>query len=247
MGMAGYLCFYKDTADNILLNFDLDVTIIYIGRIGYGITIMFGMPLVFLPCRAAILSIPEQLQERMQIIHQGDGEKLHTAMQGTKHHVANAVTFDEETPLCIERKKATQQSLSSDASSSSTSSSLMMADDITTKNVTPVISVESLPRVDPALAHEATRDQRVHTICTFVLLVTTYLTAIGVPGVGVVWSIAGSSMAMIIGFVIPAACYLTIRSKKNVNPRSVGALILLVFSVTASIVCTTHTIRKYLA
>lgn len=41
----GYLYAYDDTTDNILLNFDLSVTSILIGRIGYGITIMVRIKL----------------------------------------------------------------------------------------------------------------------------------------------------------------------------------------------------------
>jgi hypothetical protein len=81
-----------------------------------------------------------------------------------------------------------------------------------------------------------------HVTSTLVILLCCYIVAVAVPGVGIVWSICGSSMALIIGFFIPAACYLKIRSNKMMNPRSLGAWSLIVFSVVASIVCTSHVV-----
>ena len=200
-----------------------------VGRIGYGVTIMFGMPLVFLPCRSAILSLPEQIRERNTDI---------------RHPVANSLTFDEECPLLKETKRvhsAQDLKLERNAStdhSSSGSTSLISAEEEQYLEVTPI------PKVDPSLDHEAARDSRVHMISTASILALSYIMAVGVPGVGVVWSIVGSSMAIIIGFIIPAACYLKIRSKKSINPRSIGASVLLVFSIVMSVECTTRTIRS---
>lgn len=192
------------------------------------------MPLVFLPCRAAILSLPEQLRSRNQAVDNGK-EAVHAVMKGTKHHVANSLTFDEECPLWMETATPTP--------TASRKTFTIAPKNETGGNKTEVIVVP-VPKVDPSLHHEAERDQRVHVLSTTAILVSTYVMAVAVPGVGVVWSIAGSSMAMIIGFIIPAACYLKIRLKKSINPRSIGAFILLVFSIVASFVCTSQTISN---
>ena len=229
VGVSGYLYSYDETKDNILLNFPLGAKTVFVGRIGYGMTIMFGMPLVFLPCRAAILSLPEQIREQNSKI---------------RHPVANSLTFDEECPLLKETKRVRSSKdlkLGRNAStdhSSSGSTSLISIEEEQYLEVTPI------PKVDPSLDHEAARDRHVHFISTAVILLLSYIMAVAVPGVGVVWSIAGSSIAMIIGFIIPSACYLKIRSKKSVNPRSVGACALLVFSIFISIECTIRTIQS---
>ena len=206
---------------------------------------MFGMPLVFLPCRAAILSLPEQVRNRNRAIEQGEAA-VQAVMKGARHHVANSLTFDEECPLWMEC--ATPVDLerlpSTDISSAATPEELGEHPSQSQDSLNEKVKVVPVPKLDPSLHHEAERDRRVHVISTATILVSTYVMAVAVPGVGVVWSIAGSSMAMIIGFIIPCACYLKIRSKKRINPRSIGAFLLLLFSIVASIQCTVRTISN---
>jgi amino acid permease len=72
---------------------------------------------------------------------------------------------------------------------------------------------------------------------------TVFTIAVSVPGVAIVWSVIGSSLGMIIGFIIPGACYLKIRGKKGIwRPTNLGALILMIFSVVVAIVCSIQTI-----
>lgn len=207
------------------------------GRIGYGVTIMFGMPLVFLPCRATILSLPIQIREWREAVQHKEEGGVEAIMKGTKHHVPNGVTFDEECPLLLETQKK-----QSPNPPSSVSTEASTEPDEQSSYETFAVATTPLPPVDPSLDEQAARDRRVHAISTLAILVTTYILAVAVPGVGVVWRIAGSSMAIIIGFIIPCSCYLKIRSKKNINPRSVGATLLLIFSIVASVVCTLRTL-----
>jgi amino acid permease len=58
----------------------------------------------------------------------------------------------------------------------------------------------------------------VHILSTIMLVGVAYVAAVAVPGAATVWSICGSSMVMLISFIIPAACYLKIRWRKPVNP-----------------------------
>eukprot|EP00977_Amphora_coffeiformis_P018545 scaffold6566_cov125-Amphora_coffeaeformis.AAC.11 len=229
VGVSGYLYSYDETSDNILLNFPLDIKTVLVGRIGYGVTIMFGMPLVFLPCRAAILSLPEQIREQNIEI---------------RHPVANSLTFDEECPLLKETKRVRSPKGLKSGRNTSTDQSCSGSTSLVSIEEEQYLEVTPIPKVDPSLGHEAARDRRVHIISTAAILVLSYIMAVAVPGVGVVWSIAGSSIAIIIGFIIPSACYLKIRSKKSVNPRSVGAVALLVFSIFISIDCTIRTIQS---
>ena len=83
-----------------------------------------------------------------------------------------------------------------------------------------------------------------HILSTMFILTLTFLVAVAVPGVAVVWDVLGSSMALIIGFIVPCACYLKIRWGKGWRLLNLGAAVLLVFSVVASIVCTTHTLSE---
>lgn len=236
VGIFGYLYAYNETRDNILLNFPLSAKSIMIGRIGYGFTIMFGMPLVFLPCRAAILSLPTQIQEWREAVEHVEEGGVQAMMKGTKNHIPNGVTFDEECPLLLE----TQKKPSTENVSVSTDTSTER--DEQSSYETFVVTTTPLPPVDPSLEAPAALNKRVHLLSTLAILATTYVMAVGVPGVGIVWRIAGSSVTLVIGFIIPCSCYLKIRSKKSVNPRSVGASLLLMFSIVSSVVCTVRTL-----
>lgn len=208
---------------------------------------MFGMPLVFLPCRGALLSIPNQVREWREAVQnvEEDSKVMNAVMKGAKHHVPNGVTFDEECPLVLEQAKKISRddilNVSSDYGTVSTETSTTEEESLEAF----VVTTEPVPPVDPSIVDVAgRRDRQIHVLSTIGVLILSYIMAVGVPGVGVVWSIAGSSMAIIIGFIIPASCYLKIRSKKSVNPRSIGAFLLLIFSIITSIVCTLRTVRN---
>ena len=65
VALAGYIYnIHKNTKtlDNIFLNFSSNSHIMMIGRTGYAFTILFGLPLVILPCRNTLLSIPSQFK-----------------------------------------------------------------------------------------------------------------------------------------------------------------------------------------
>ena len=135
------------------------------------------------------------------------------------------------------RSTATTTKPAARAESGTISTVSSEADELSYETFT--VTTKPVPTVDPALDD----GRRVHVFSTLGILVSCYILAVGVPGVGVVWSIAGSSMAIVIGFIIPSSCYLKIRSKKSVNPRSVGASLLLVFSIASSVVCTVRTLQ----
>jgi len=57
-GAAGYLCFPNNTQGNILLNLQDDHRfMVMAGRVGCGVTILFAMPLMVLPCRRNLLEL----------------------------------------------------------------------------------------------------------------------------------------------------------------------------------------------
>lgn len=362
VGLCGYLYAYDETKDNILLNFPLSFKLVTIGRLGYGFTLMFGLPLVFLPCREALLSLPVLVRKWIEDGDTKDTQQLQPqkpAMASPRqsgvtkegHVVINGVDFDEERPLLkrnssiIPMTKAvmmgniipmkqlvgalppghqllsdygsanTNTNLTNSGTDSDTDISIMDADDVDA-----ALSMESGLSLDDeyschdgmenlrqhtnnnsiladnsgkecGLKHDkkkivsqrdrCKRDEKnilkdenknakykritvppkstpqskenkgevktetsslVHVISTVSILIFGYICAVAVPGVGVVWSICGSSMSLIIGFFVPSACYLKIRSKKNLNPRSLAAWAMLVFSVFASVICTYHVI-----
>ena len=210
IGLFGYLCAYEDTKDNIFLNFDLSDKVFFLGRAGYAVTLTLAMPLVVLPCREALLSLPEQWRNRKT------SSKMNSASNADEGPlIVNGVNFDEARPLL---SKAIKEY---DAMESNT-----------------------VPQKQLELAPPTCEEYLVHVGSTMLIVGVCYVGAIAVPGVALVWSICGSFMAILIAFFIPSACYLKIRRGKGINPRSIGAACLLVFSGAACIVCTGQTIWR---
>ena len=194
--------------DNIFLNFPLSDHVFFLGRAGYAITLTLAMPLVMLPCREALLSLPEQWS------HRKDSAKVQAVEDGPL--IINGVNFDEELPLLAK--------------------SIIEYDSAEKNSLVPDPTEEFRP---PTCGEYV-----VHIGSTALIVTICYIGAIAVPGVAVVWSICGSSMAIIIAFFIPSACYLKIRGKKGINPQTVGSACLLVFSSVACVMCTAQTIWR---
>lgn len=210
IGFFGYLCAYDETKDNIFLNFELSDHVFFLGRAGYAVTLTLAMPLVLLPCREALLSLPEQWSRR------DVAAQVQTVPDGPL--IINGVNFDEERPLLSKAIKEYDSANVSRATSELTTSE--------------------------RLAAPTCGEYVVHIGSTALIVGICYIFGIAVPGVAVVWSICGSSMAIIISFFVPSACYLKLRGKKGVNPRTVGAACLLVFSSVACVLCTAQTIWR---
>lgn len=62
-GLVGYFYAYDECQGNIFLNFDASDKLIIVGRLGMGLTLMFGLPVSALPCKEAWLSIGPQIQK----------------------------------------------------------------------------------------------------------------------------------------------------------------------------------------
>jgi len=104
----------------------------------------------------------------------------------------------------------------------------------------------------PAQVHRPTLmdNNMMHYSTTLTMTVVCYVIAIRVPGVAVVWSLCGSSMAFLIAFILPASCYLQIqRAHATGEKRSrwwiYFSWFLIITSVVASIACTMQTVATY--
>ena len=312
MGLCGYLYAYDETKDNILLNFPLEYKIVLIGRLGYGFTLMFGLPLVFLPCRDALLSIPSLIHDWYHGVEKiidcpptpmsmASVKSRKTGITRDGHFVVNGVDFDEERPLLkrhlsiipLEEALASgtlmpmNQMVAGDFAYGSVSNPVLpsvlppmpsfqgqggstrsllgpktLSSGISMKEkefkppvasiTTEIKNVDNEKDLENDSEDDLTQDEEdvvhttlwLHVLSTLVILGLAYVCAVAVPGVGLVWSICGSSMSLIIGFFIPAACYLKIRIRKRINPRSIGAWSMLIFSIFASVICTSQIISS---
>lgn len=107
---------------------------------------------------------------------------------------------------------------------------------------TPLLKNETIP------SDSCFSNPFIHYGGTAFIVILCYMGAVKVDGVATVWSLCGSSMAFIIGFVLPAACFLKIHrettpNRPPVNSWYIGfAWVLLILSLFATVGCTYNTI-----
>ena len=90
-------------------------------------------------------------------------------------------------------------------------------------------------------------EQAVHRLTTFAIILVCYIAAVLAPGVAIVWDIAGSSMAFLIQFILPALCYIRLKVRAGASSRSnnlIWAHILLCFGTVTAILCTVQTVWR---
>eukprot|EP00903_Cladosiphon_okamuranus_P022165 g20383.t2 len=85
-----------------------------------------------------------------------------------------------------------------------------------------------------------------HVLTTVAIMGFSLYCALSVPGVGIVWSICGSSVGFMVCYTLPSLFYLKIRWHKSFNTRKAGALLVLVVSMFAIIICTKHAVLQAL-
>lgn len=229
------------------LDIDPSDPLILVGRMGMGVTLMFGTPVVLLPCREAFLTALKQLQElrygSSSLVddphcatsppHEQPHEQ-HTAHVDLEEHQTKN-NCNETTPLSV----APNRNFNSVGTRNGDDGHV---DDGSSAYSHPVDQSAELCPPEPTTRTE----QIIHVAATVMISAGSYFGAVTVPGVAFVWSIIGSSIAMLIGFIIPAACYLKLRGHKGLWTRglNLGALVLLIFSLVGAVACTAQTVWR---
>lgn len=216
LGLAGYIYAGLTTKGNILLNCDHNSDFLFLlGRVGCGVTIMLAMAMMLLPCRDSGLEV------------------IDTFLSG--HKLSN---YDDMEATCA----TTEMTKSTNTRSSKVS---------VVHEETPLLAsiIEEDHDEEEQLQHERLPfdifdSPYVHYGSTFGIVVLCFVGAAVAPGVAAVWSICGSSMAFVIAFLLPAACYLKIQQRQRDPQGLVWRLFswfLIIFSIVGSIACTAQT------
>lgn len=220
-GLAGYFYAYDACRGNIFLNFDPSDSLIIVGRLGMGLTLMFGTPVVTLPCREACLSLISQIQSRWR-----DSQ--------------DSAILEKQSELdgLVDTAHTTLLNSNMDSYSSFTPGEVEIDEGICDISAGICdISAEFSNPVEEDIRQD--HNMLAHVGITFMIASFAFLGAVSVPGVEFVWSILGSSLGMLIGFIIPSACYLKIRGGKGMGRNTnIGAFALLVFSILVAVACT---------
>ena len=209
----------------VIMSLDPSDSLIIFGRLGMGLTLTFATPVVTLPCREALL----QLISQTLILWR----KPHEELKSFASPEGAPLTRSDEFKLDVTVEKGSYSTFGEDHIHDVEMDTKSTDDD-----------EAHTPKEDDQ------RDDRhplVHIGATLMITVYAFFTAVSVPGVAVVWSVLGSSLGMVIGFIIPCACYLKIRGKKGMmRNKSIGAMALLIFSIVVAILCTVQTLLGFM-
>jgi len=83
------------------------------------------------------------------------------------------------------------------------------------------------------------------TIEALLIQSTAIVTAIFIPEITFVWSVMGSTVCMLVAFILPAACYLSLHKWQVLRTRRCfGALALLILGILLSIVCSVQSVMQ---
>ena len=235
LGLGGYLYAQDETKGNILLNCnhdtndgeedDDDDVMFMVGRVGCGITIMLALGMMMLPCRDSLLEAVD-----LVILMTRSSSSSSTSLRSAAVLVSHTDAAGENTAL-------------------------LGNNDVNNNNNTTIISQNDHQQQQQELraSSSSIRDNvLVHYASTVGIALTTYLGAVVAPGVAIVWSLCGSSMAFIISFLLPAACYLQLEHRlpdlsighagQRITSRVLFSWFLVVFSVLGAILCTRQTV-----
>lgn len=229
-GVAGYLFAYDETNGNILLSFDPKDPVIFLGRIGCGFTTLFALPMNALPCREAFLSLLAQIGEaraRRGAMSRGELRRL-VEVRSAQNLIAEEEAGKRDEESNVKSYQSAAQGPPKEGILKKPKSSLK-ADGTSDSNATADATTTS--------------EEFIHVLATAGITTICFVAAVLAPDVAIVWDIAGSSMAFLIQFIIPAACYikLKMRTQRGVSKHLVLAWALLVFAVVVAILCTTQT------
>lgn len=227
-GLAGYLYAYDETNGNVLLNFDPTDRVILTGRVGCGIMTLFALPINTLPCREALLSLVAQISE----------------IRARSLLAANPRNANAEQRRLVERRSAGEGSTNMDGAGVAKLLRTTGADREDRFNKSEPgygTAGKESPRGEVKSIFDA--EEAIHCATTFGIVAVCYVVAVTTPGVAIIWDIAGSSMAFVIQFIVPSACYIRLKLRTSYHNSShlVMAWFLFVSATVMAILCTAQT------
>ena len=142
--------------------------------------------------------------------------------------LASNPTFQENTPLMV----ATEPSAATGARNSYSSGAR-----------TPGHSNNDSLDFDTVDANpELLFTERALTLQTFAITFSALFFSMKIASVATLWNLVGSSACIILGFILPSACYLRIRRHKPLGLRMAAAWCLLFFGIASFWVCSSQTL-----
>jgi hypothetical protein len=158
------------------------------------------------------------------------GSSAPSSGQKPTNLLASRPTLQENTPLMVATEPSA--SLARNYSSSSKTPTLTHANG----------GGDSLDLDLPNENPELLFTERALTLQTFAICFSALFFSMKIASVATLWNLVGSSACIILGFILPSACYLRIRRHKPLGLRMAAAWCLLFFGIASFWVCSSQTL-----
>lgn len=219
VGVLGYLHRLGETRGDVLLNFAPDDAVINGGRGALALVLFFSTPLLVLPCRDCVLRLLAGLPSP----HEQDAPPA--TRRGTAGDSGGAVGLGMGGGGPALR--ALKQPL-----------------------VAPSDAVAARSTVDACCgdwwaAHATAHAELLGRVCVSAcVLGSSTCAALLVPDIVAVWSLLGSSIAMLVAFLLPAVFFLRIRAHKPWRAKKLVAVLVLVVGTGLAVVGTQQALHS---
>jgi amino acid permease len=227
-GFAGYVFAGADTADNVLKNISSRDPLLMFARVGLSITLMSQLPIMVIPCRKTVYPLlwPETNQVAVTQRRRAESHDVLVRRMSSPH--------DKEVML-RDRGRAT----------SFTHHPLDYFSSPAAPSTRPqVVEVEQGFGVQLDAS-------TVRYGLTLLILALTLMVSQSLPGVSVVWTVAGSTLTIIICYLLPAAAYLAawrqLGPERELCADVVGCYAMFGVGILFMLVCTPQALHNAFA
>ena len=245
IAVTGYLRFTSSTCGDYLNNFANNDKIVTVGRIGLLLTLYCSFPLVVLPAEytkstyfylqwpcCGRLNTNTTLPQRARMVGSpnppGATHKT-SARSGRATTEAQQKLLDGMFPGFITDSAYQRRSMPlNDARGTKYGTQAHRGLDDPSETGYEKVDVHA-ENADEAKKPEDSTTR--HALLTLLLIGAALFLGLKVQSVVTIWSIAGSSVAMMIAYVLPAIFYIKLRSEVPFNNRILGAWVLLICSL----------------
>jgi amino acid permease len=246
-GVFGYLYAANGVQGNIMLDFDASDTLMIFGRLGIGMTVILSYPMLVLPAKHTLAGCIEELMRgcsEKKVLRSGEEGQGSSSHNGSG--LGNSLLEEGHRTSVNSRSDNGYESDSSDSSGESNrlrmtqQPSGLVGDFANARS--PMFSPYAL------LSRGAPSEVRLidspvaNVLLTLVTVGITLAAALLIPSIIVVWNISGSTVSIILAFILPSALYLKIRARKKRSKVKFLARIMLGVSVVMLIMCTTQAV-----
>ena len=210
---------------NILLDFDEEDPLLFIGRLCLAVTITLALPMLVIPARDILVRSMTSTRIGSSFLHRISPIQQHAQLHEHSSDIQNGVSapqmHHDMTTVEFEPMEISQRN-------GGMEEPLLVLENrsLASVDVTDVDLVEEVPNRQHTKTIDSTSSKTARRLGAVVIFWTAALIACSVKSIDVVWDLLGSSFSIMMAFLIPCGAYLKLARMKRFNhlPVSDGGM-----------------------